>query len=59
MLLALVVPILSRRTRNAAILGAVLALAATPFLPAGVPVLLALGGLLFYRAEKPVLEVAS
>jgi predicted branched-subunit amino acid permease len=45
-LLALVLPALREaRTRNAALLGAVIALAATPFLPAGVPVLLALGGL--------------
>ncbi len=48
-LLALVVPILSRRTRNAAILGAVLALAATPFLPPGLPVLVALAGLVLRR----------
>jgi hypothetical protein len=41
------------------VVGVVIALVATPFLPAGVPVLLALGGLLFYRAEKPALEVAS
>jgi hypothetical protein len=34
----------------------VVALAATPFLPAGLPVLFALVGLLFYRAEKPALE---
>jgi predicted branched-subunit amino acid permease len=45
-LLALVLPSLRNpRTRNAALLGAVVALAATPFLPAGVPVLLALAGL--------------
>jgi 4-azaleucine resistance transporter AzlC len=46
-LLALVLPSLRGvpRTRNAALLGAAIALAATPFLPAGVPVLLALGGL--------------
>ncbi|MCA1655822.1 MAG: AzlC family ABC transporter permease, partial [Pseudonocardiaceae bacterium] len=45
-LLALVLPTLKdRRTRNAALLGAVIALATTPFLPAGLPVLLALGGL--------------
>ena len=48
-LLALVVPILSRRTRDAAILGAVLALVATPFLPPGLPVLVALGGLVLRR----------
>lgn len=45
-LLALVLPSLrNARTRNAALLGAVVALATTPFLPAGVPVLLALVGL--------------
>jgi 4-azaleucine resistance transporter AzlC len=45
-LLALVLPALrNRRVRDASLLGAAIALAATPFLPAGVPVLLALGGL--------------
>ncbi len=45
-LLALVLPSLKNpRTRNAALLGAAVALATTPFLPAGVPVLLALVGL--------------
>jgi 4-azaleucine resistance transporter AzlC len=45
-LLALMLPSLKNaRTRNAALLGAVVALATTPFLPAGVPVLLALVGL--------------
>lgn len=45
-LLALVLPSLKNpRTRNAALLGAAIALATTPFLPAGVPVLLALAGL--------------
>jgi 4-azaleucine resistance transporter AzlC len=45
-LLALVLPSLrNARTRNAALLGAAVALAATPFLPAGAPVLLALVGL--------------
>lgn len=46
-LLALVLPALRGRTRarNAALLGAAIALATTPFLPAGVPVLLALCGL--------------
>lgn len=45
-LLALVLPALkNKRTRDAALLGSAIALAATPFLPAGVPVLLALGGL--------------
>jgi 4-azaleucine resistance transporter AzlC len=46
-LLALVLPALrgAPRTRNAALLGAAVALATTPFLPAGLPVLLALVGL--------------
>jgi 4-azaleucine resistance transporter AzlC len=45
-LLALVLPSLTDRgTRNAALLGAVIAVATTPFLPAGLPVLLALVGL--------------
>ncbi|MGM1061513.1 AzlC family ABC transporter permease [Saccharothrix sp. Mg75] len=45
-LLALLLPALKDRvTLNAALLGAAIALATTPFLPAGVPVLLALGGL--------------
>jgi len=45
-LLALVLPSLrNTRTRNAALLGAAVALATTPFLPVGVPVLLALVGL--------------
>ena len=44
-LLALIVPALRDRvTRRAAVLGAVIALTATPFLPAGLPVLLALAG---------------
>ncbi|HEY0472683.1 MAG TPA: AzlC family ABC transporter permease [Kribbella sp.] len=56
-LLALVLPSLrDRSTRTAALVGAGVALAATPFLPAGLPVLLALVGLVFYRAGKPVLE---
>jgi hypothetical protein len=38
--------------------GVVIALIATPFLPAGLPVLLALAGMLFYRAGKPALEEA-
>lgn len=46
-LLALVLPALrDAGTRRAALLGAAVALAATPFLPAGMPVLLALVGLL-------------
>ncbi|MET8623971.1 AzlC family ABC transporter permease [Kitasatospora sp. NPDC004669] len=47
-LLALVLPSLAdRRTRTAALVGAVAAVAVTPFVPAGLPVLLALVGLLF------------
>jgi 4-azaleucine resistance transporter AzlC len=46
-LLALVLPSLrDRATRLAAMIGVVVALAATPFLPAGLPVLLALVGVL-------------
>jgi 4-azaleucine resistance transporter AzlC len=45
-ILALIMPALRDRVRlRAALAGAVIALAATPFLPAGLPVLLALGGL--------------
>jgi 4-azaleucine resistance transporter AzlC len=45
-LLALVMPLLTDRgTRAAAVAGTVVAVAATPFLPAGVPVLLSLTGL--------------
>lgn len=45
-LLALVMPALADRgTRNAALAGAVIAVALTPVLPAGLPVLLALAGL--------------
>ena len=45
-LLALVLPSLSdRHTRNAALLGAAAAVATTPFLPAGLPLLVALAGL--------------
>jgi branched chain amino acid efflux pump len=52
-LLALVLPSLrDKATRTAALIGAVIALAATPFLPAGLPVLLALAGLLFYRPVR-------
>ena len=54
-LLALVLPSLrDKSTRTAALAGVVVALAVTPFLPAGLPVLLALVGLLFYRTEKSV-----
>jgi predicted branched-subunit amino acid permease len=46
-ILALIVPALrDRPTVRAALAGAVIALAATPFLPAGLPVLLALAGVL-------------
>ena len=46
-ILALIVPALrDRPTRRAALAGAVIALAATPWLPPGLPVLLALGALL-------------
>jgi 4-azaleucine resistance transporter AzlC len=46
-LLALVLPALrDRRTREASLAGVVVAVASTPFLPAGLPVLLALAGLL-------------
>lgn len=49
-LLALVLPSLADRgTRNGALLGAAIAVAATPFLPAGLPVLLALAGLTLAR----------
>ncbi|WP_371502258.1 AzlC family ABC transporter permease [Kitasatospora sp. NBC_00374] len=45
-LLALLLPLLDRRsTRDAALIGAAAALLATPFLPPGLPVLLALVGL--------------
>ncbi|MEU8225962.1 AzlC family ABC transporter permease [Kribbella sp. NPDC048915] len=57
-LLALVLPALrDRATRRAALIGAVVALATTPILPSGLPVLCALAGLLFYRTDKPALEV--
>jgi branched chain amino acid efflux pump len=61
-LLALVLPSLrgNPRTRNAALLGAAVALAATPFLPAGVPVLLALVGLVvLIPAPNPTPEPES
>jgi 4-azaleucine resistance transporter AzlC len=51
-LLALVLPSLNRRTRPAALLGAGLAVVATPFLPVGVPVLVALAGLLLARRRE-------
>ncbi|MER6348327.1 AzlC family ABC transporter permease [Streptomyces sp. NPDC001595] len=53
-LAALVLPALrdDARTRRSALLGACLALAVTPFVPAGVPVLLALAGLVLYRGGR-------
>ena len=57
-LLALVLPFLADRgTRNAALAGAVIAVAVTPFLPAGLPVLLALAGLAL--ARRPAATVAD
>lgn len=57
-LLALVLPSLTdRRTRTAAVVGAVVAVAVTPFVPGGLPVLLALVGLLF--AGQPGAAEAS
>ena len=57
-LLALVLPALADRgTRHAALLGAVIAVAATPFLPAGLPVLLALAGLVL--AGQPAVTMAD
>jgi branched chain amino acid efflux pump len=52
-ILALIMPALRDRvTRRAALAGAAIALAATPFLPAGLPVLLALAALLTLRPVK-------
>jgi len=49
-LIALLLPSLrDRETRNVALAGALVAVATTPLLPAGLPVLLALGGLLLMR----------
>ncbi|MFE7636398.1 AzlC family ABC transporter permease [Kitasatospora sp. NPDC057518] len=57
-LLALVLPsLVDRRIRTAALVGAVVAVAATPFVPAGLPVLLALVGLLF--AGRPAAGEAA
>lgn len=54
-LLALVLPSLHDRiTRNAALAGAVVAVATTPFLPAGLPVLLALSGLAVAVRSMPI-----
>ena len=52
-LLALVLPSLDRRTGPAAALGAVVALAVTPFVSPGLPVLLALVGLLLLVRRRP------
>nr|WP_246561789.1 AzlC family ABC transporter permease [Streptomyces roseirectus] len=54
-LAALVVPTLRKDAgvRRPAALGALLALAATPFLPTGVPVLIALLGLFLYEPGEP------
>lgn len=53
-LLALVLPALKdTNTRIVALIGAVVAVAATPFLPAGLPVLLALVGLVWARRVPP------
>ena len=52
-ILALIVPALrDHRLRRAAAIGAAIALAATPFLPAGLPELLALGALLTLRRRR-------
>lgn len=54
-LLALVLPALrDSAALRAALLGAVIALVTTPFVPAGVPILLALAGLLAVRLPVPV-----
>lgn len=54
-LLALVLPSLRDRiTRNGALAGAVIAVATTPFLPAGLPVLLALSGLAVAVRSMPI-----
>lgn len=52
-LLALTLPALKdAATRNAALAGAAIALVTTPFLPAGLPVLLALAGLFVFKTKK-------
>lgn len=55
-LVALVLPALrdSSAIRRSALLGAALALAVTPAVPAGVPVLVALAGLVLHAARRPV-----
>jgi predicted branched-subunit amino acid permease len=56
-LLALVLPALADRgVRRAALAGAALAVAATPFLPAGLPALLALAGLLLAGRPAPAAQ---
>jgi 4-azaleucine resistance transporter AzlC len=56
-ILALIVPSLrDRATLRAAVAGAVIALAAAPFLPAGLPVLLALAAVLLLAREHPARE---
>jgi len=56
-ILALIVPALrDRATLRAAVAGAVIALAAAPFLPAGLPVLLALAAVLLLIREHPARE---
>ncbi len=53
MILALIVPDLrDRLTLRAALAGAAIALIATPFLPAGLPVLLALAAVLLLVRER-------
>lgn len=56
-ILALIEPSLrDRATLRAAVAGAVIALAAAPFLPAGLPVLLALAAVLLLVRERPARE---
>ena len=59
-ILALIMPALRDRvTLRAALAGAVIALAATPFLPAGLPILLALAGVLIVVITRPASPSAS
>ena len=59
-ILALIMPALRDRvTLRAALAGAVIALAATPFLPAGLPILLALAGVLIVVITRPASRPAS
>jgi 4-azaleucine resistance transporter AzlC len=59
-ILALIVPDLrDRMTGTAALAGAAIALIATPFLPAGLPVLLALAAVLVLVRERPPVEERS